>query len=254
MLIKLFKYEMKSLGRILLPLYGAVLLLTLALSAIIAFAIENVYVNMLLGTIYTLIFAVSIIMTLFLIVQRFYKNLLGSEGYLMFTLPVSTRQHLISKALSSGLFCVLGCFVGFLSIFLLSWSAGSFDSSTEWLPIMKETFSILFEDDDIRNAAIILILTVFVGMFANIFRIYAALSIGHAFNSRKIAWSATFYIGLTFVEAQFINIVSRIDLSWIEASHHQTQLALILLGYTVVQLAIYSFVSHYFLKNKLNLQ
>ena len=34
-------------------------------------------------------------------IQRFYKGLLGQEGYLMFTLPVKNWQLVFSKALVS---------------------------------------------------------------------------------------------------------------------------------------------------------
>lgn len=40
-----------------------------------------------------------LVVTAVILIQRFYKNLLGSEGYLMFTLPVTVSQHLFSKTI-----------------------------------------------------------------------------------------------------------------------------------------------------------
>ena len=41
------------------------------------------------------------ILILVFICDRFYKGLLGDEGYLAFTLPVSSAEHIASKALVS---------------------------------------------------------------------------------------------------------------------------------------------------------
>ena len=41
----------------------------------------------------------AFVVTAVILIQRFYKNLLGSEGYLMFTLPVTVTQHLLSKTI-----------------------------------------------------------------------------------------------------------------------------------------------------------
>ena len=52
-----------------------------------------------------LIISISAI-TLIIMVQRFYKNLLGDEGYLMFTLPVKTWQNVLNKLI----FAVFGLY------------------------------------------------------------------------------------------------------------------------------------------------
>lgn len=44
------------------------------------------------------------IFVLVFIIDRFYKGLLGNEGYLMFTLPVTSTAHIASKALTSMIF------------------------------------------------------------------------------------------------------------------------------------------------------
>ena len=41
------------------------------------------------------------IISVWLIVQHFHRNLFGNEGYLMFSLPVSARQLLISKSVTT---------------------------------------------------------------------------------------------------------------------------------------------------------
>ena len=57
--------------------------------------------------------------TLVLIAVRFYKNLLGDEGYLMFTLPVKSWQLITSKLLTSLVWMVGSVLVLFASFFIL---------------------------------------------------------------------------------------------------------------------------------------
>ena len=49
-------------------------------------------------------------------VQRFYKNLLGREGYLMHTLPVTETQLILSKLLTSMVWVLCSGLVGIVCI------------------------------------------------------------------------------------------------------------------------------------------
>lgn len=92
MLGKLTKYEFKATCRFFLPLYGALLLLA-AMSRLSQWIMTYNEIGLLhyFSNIFTLVYvlvAVAIFaLTLIVMIQRFYKNLLGDEGYLMFTLP-----------------------------------------------------------------------------------------------------------------------------------------------------------------------
>jgi type IV secretory pathway VirB3-like protein len=93
MLGKLLKYEFKATSRIFLPMFGA-LLIVAAFSRLfmsLSFDVPSV-----IGVTVSVIMIIGIIvMTFLLTIQRFNKNLLGSEGYLMFTLPVSTDRLIV---------------------------------------------------------------------------------------------------------------------------------------------------------------
>jgi hypothetical protein len=103
MLGKLIKYEFKATARMFLFSYLALIVLTLVGFVIDAIGIdgsggtgENVFL-----VIYVLLFSVATItvfvITLISVILRFGRNLLGNEGYLMFTLPVSTHSLILSK-------------------------------------------------------------------------------------------------------------------------------------------------------------
>ena len=98
MLSKLMKYEFKATGRTLLPLYGALLGFALINRILFRGSLDET-INETFGTIgnianfisvfaYGCTMAAVFVVTFFVIVQRFYKNILGDEGYLMNTLPV----------------------------------------------------------------------------------------------------------------------------------------------------------------------
>ena len=54
--------------------------------------------------------------------QRFYKNLLGDEGYIMFTLPASVHQHVWSKLIVSAVWFIATGVVVFLSVFVAAFN------------------------------------------------------------------------------------------------------------------------------------
>ena len=110
MLAKLIKHEFKATARIFLPILGTVLVmtgaaaLTVKLGGILVLPGGTGWGGPVLGLASGLLclltfIAMMAMMTAAVVVtiQRFYKNLLGDEGYLMFTLPVTPAQHITAK-------------------------------------------------------------------------------------------------------------------------------------------------------------
>ena len=110
MLAKLIKHEFKATACIFLPILGTVLVLTGAaaltvkLGGILVLPGGTGWGGPVLGLASGLLclltfIAMMAMMTAAVVVtiQRFYKNLLGDEGYLMFTLPVTPAQHITAK-------------------------------------------------------------------------------------------------------------------------------------------------------------
>ena len=115
MLTKLLKYEFKATART----YGGIYLALLAAAGLIGFSLRGdrvaaqSHVFEIGVTIYSLLVMALVIVTIVTVIQRFTKNLLGREGYLMHTLPVTEAQLVGSKLISS-----VGAF------FLMSWGQG----------------------------------------------------------------------------------------------------------------------------------
>ena len=130
MLGKLIGYETKAFGRIMLPLYGAMLAFALFTGLSIRFLPEDIMQGLpgvLIFMLYTFLMLAIIIMTCVLSVTRFYKNLLGEEGYLMFSLPTDTATLIASKVISVVIWSTLSAIVAVLSIALSVLGAGGIE-------------------------------------------------------------------------------------------------------------------------------
>ena len=135
MLAKLLKYEMKASARTLVPLYIGTLIVALVCSVQMALFIADnrsgfamtigVFQvnNTLTGILFLLFFGLCVaitVLTIMTVIQRFNHSLIGDEGYLMFTLPVTHTQLLSSKFIGALIWSVIGSFVMFLSLMIIS--------------------------------------------------------------------------------------------------------------------------------------
>ena len=105
MLSKLFKYEIKDTVRSFSILFAVIFLLGIV-STIAHFSKISVF-NV-TSSVLLIVASVALpVVTLVMIIIRYYKNMFGNEGYLMFTLPVKSQQLLISKAVTSVVWTIL---------------------------------------------------------------------------------------------------------------------------------------------------
>ncbi len=121
MLGKLLKYEFKATARILLPIY----LLLILVALIAGFTIspsKSIFSSVIVLVFFGLALA-SVVITLVITVQRFQNNLLGDEGYLMFTLPVSVSSLILSKLIVAVCWFIIGTIAGIISACALSLTA-----------------------------------------------------------------------------------------------------------------------------------
>jgi len=126
MLGKLTKYEFKSMGRILLPLFAAVIImsiispLSLKLTASVGQSDFNVvrFIAYLTLVLYIMLIAAMFAMSVIVSVLRFKKSLLDNEGYLMNVLPVNAWQNISSKLFTAAVYQVLSVVVALISIII----------------------------------------------------------------------------------------------------------------------------------------
>ena len=254
---KLMKYELKSLLKGLLPLYGAILAVALINAVMASFGIGNSIDGLPQVTAIMLYFGLCVavaVVTFLVIIQRFYKGLLGQEGYLMFTLPVPTWQLTLSKLLGAVITTILSGIVGMLSILIL----GSLNIN--WGLFFRD-FADIFPHWTLDATLFIieLIVLMLVGVAAMILEIYVAMALGHLANKHRIAMSFVWFVVLQTV-LSFLTGLAAMALGYspffpafyANLSAHGMMWMMILP--CLIEAAVFYFGSTWRHKNKLNLE
>ena len=216
MLSKLLKQEFRATGRIMLPVLAALLLLSVLGNFSIRMMDQNVTNNAVLRFLFVFLIIVfvlgmfaAVLMTLLLMITRFYRNLLKDEGYLMHTLPVSVHGLVWSKLIVSLVWFVVTGLVVTAILFL----TGLIQSGTNlgelmmefpsWAEIREAMAEAGFRGSDITVFLLELLALALVGFFATCLHFYAAMAMGHMFNKDKILLSIVFFVLLSFAMSFF---------------------------------------------------
>lgn len=200
------KYEIKATGRVFLPLYAALAIMSLLFKAATFIPVDYNSIHSFIFGMGALIFITVIIaifvLTVVMMIQRFYRNLLCDEGYLMFTLPVKPRTLIVSKLIVTIMWIAASFIVTFLSILFIA-----LDISTKTVDISDFNlfFSVVGENFDVLTVVYILelILVAVSVAAAFVLMIYASLALGNLSSKHKLLWSFGAYIGL-YISVQFI--------------------------------------------------
>ena len=204
MLGRLIKYEFKATARTFLPLYGVLLLLA-GLNRLFmefkfqnfAFGIPQILSWILYGCIIVAIFVISLLV----MIQRFYRNLLKEEGYLMFTLPVPPRNHIFAKLFTSMVWMLGSIVVTLVSVGILALGSGMFTSLFRGLVEMQQNF-----DGDVALFWLTMLnffVMVLSALASSILMIYCAISLGQLFNQHRVAAAFGCYVGIYMVMQAF---------------------------------------------------
>lgn len=204
MLGKLMKHEFKATSRLMAPL----LLVVLGLAAlwrvydgILGGDSESWLMNMLQFLLFfAFIFALvaALICAVVLMVQRFAKNLLGDEGYLMFTLPVSQHSLILSKLFVSIVWFLVVIAVDILAVIIAAYQQGTLHDILEVFAAGWREMHQLFRS---AHGWIVaeLILLMLLSMSTACLQFYAPIAIGHSFARRKRLYSVIFFFVIQFI-------------------------------------------------------
>ncbi len=274
MLGKLMKYELKDTSRWLLPGYAALLVMAIINRIFMAVNGQSTFLILSKGITMTLygcgVVAVGVL-TMVVVVYRFYKNLMTDQGYLMFTLPVPTWQHIMSKLLVGMLWMVASAVVIIISVMILAFTGNDF---VEIGNILGELGSVIGE---LGFGSVMLMLEVFIlmvlGLAANNLQFYFSITVGQLAHKNK-GWMAVLAYVVINIVMQIIAtiIMAGVGLSnignaswlvqWVENAGNSPQGIMMFMS-TVLGLGIlvalavnviFFMGSDYILKNKLNLE
>lgn len=214
MLRKLMKHELRASARLMLPLYLVVLLLSVGarfstawldttptLSPVLEKLLNLVSILVVMGFVVGLI-AVFVV-ALVLMIQRFRSNLLGDEGYVMFTLPVSPHQLVWSKLLISTLWFAGAAIVDTLALLILVVDQSFFRNLQEILQRVLEDFNSYYAAHGVLVAVEVILLCV-VAAINLCLEFYTPLSIGHSFDRHKMLLSVVFFFVIQ-IAAQMVS-------------------------------------------------
>ena len=213
MLGKLMKYEFRATAIYFLPIY-VVLVLVSGLRYVVSLISQkfsngfSAFSGFSLSAIYLLLALGLAITTFIVIIIRFYKNLLGTEGYLMFTLPVSVEQNILAKLIPSVVWFFGSCVLGMLTI-----------APAMGLRFNDNPFTIFtgIRLGDVPE--ILLAVLMVIGSIAGTFLFYyLCMCIGQMFNSHRFLASAGAYIVI-----QTVLQILGIAFIWICASSFSSQ-------------------------------
>lgn len=211
---KLIKYETRSSVKLMAVIWAALIVASLLFSLSIH-VLGDLFSGVLIGIVevatglmYAAIFAALVVTTLVIVVMRFYKGLLGDEGYLMHTLPVKPWQLITAKGIVAAGIVLVSLIVAFLSVLALAGASGF-----EVIPRMLRTVGAVWEEDFryilfFAEGVILVVLT----LLKSIYQIYASLAIGQMANKHRILPSLGAYIGINIaVTILFVILVATTD-------------------------------------------
>ena len=219
MLGKLLKHEFRATGRVMLPAMGAVLALALLgnLSMRLIQSSSSGFLAVLLGLVIAAFIIGMIalcILTMVIMVLRFYRNLLGHEGYLMHTLPVSVHELVWSKLIVSLVwFLAAGLLVTLLILItVLAQSGTDLGQMLRGFPSVSELRAFLeeagFRHPELRSLWLIAVggfLAALIGYLGTCLHFYAAMALGQMGSGNKVLLSVLFYIVLSMALSVLAN-------------------------------------------------
>lgn len=267
MLGKLLKYELKATSRVFVPLYIAILVVSIVNGLSLNLEIFNIQglATIILMCLFISLFVITIVVT----IQRFNKNLLKDEGYLMFTLPVSSKSLVLSKYLTSLIWTFLSFVVAFLSftiIFMIP-TYKYFDFS-----YFINEFNLLFSNiSNILGTTILseffkIVLLIIISYTIFIFNVYLSLSIGQLpiFNRFRNISSFIGFLVINLlisyvqniVDNAFVNIeaIDNVNYSIDSISSIVSKGLNVAIIINIIIILVLFFATSYILNKKLNLE
>ena len=223
MLGKLMKYDLRSCLRKFWMLWAGLAALAMLNGYTINHVLDNSRFDGLLAFLFgvlplILFFVLGIataILILVFICDRFYKGLLGDEGYLAFTLPVSSAEHIASKALVSLILVVISGVVVVISAILL-FSVGDWSNFSSFLARAAQRIREISWPKGTFGLVVEGIVFFLVGSLAQTLHIYLAIAVGHLARKHRVAYAILAYIGINIVLSIILNIIGSHGLSFLE--------------------------------------
>ena len=197
MFLKMVKHEFHAAYRALIFVFGGLLLMALLtrgsiwlMSATKQSTPATVFGVMMIG-LFILACIACVILTMILMMVRFAKSVHGDEGYLTNTLPVGIHTIILSRLLVSFVAALCSILAVYLSYRIVTFKLRAYGR-------IESMLSYAFNSQGIEGTRLLIetICIAVIGILTSILQLFAAVSIGHSFASKKAGMSVLFYFVL----------------------------------------------------------
>ncbi|MGI6008208.1 MAG: hypothetical protein ACOX8E_12040 [Ruminococcus sp.] len=205
MLKKLFKYEWKASARVMLVLYGIVILFTLLSRLLMEVSgirsgdgslpiVETI--SALILMISVVLIGSSVIFTWIFIAYRFYKSVFTEQGYLTNTLPVTQQQIIIAKGLTGVIWQVINWLVVVAAFLIMAADGNDFVGFFKIFPEIFRMFTIR----DIALSVWLILFIIIASPFTMVLEMYMCIAVGNLLSGHKVLGAVGTYAGLYVVQ------------------------------------------------------
>ncbi len=272
MLSKSIKHELRATSRVVLPLFAALLLLSVMANLSVHFFVEMEHPFwQTVGALFIVIFIFSLLAVflgvMILMIQRFVRSFLSDEGYLNMTLPVSVHTHIFSRLLVSVLwyFLTIVAVLTAILVMCIDMQGQFFGAFGEIVVLLWDGLKLLRGKELFELILLFLegIVSMVLAAAGASLLYYAAFAIGHSFQRHKMALSIVFIFAINWV-LSFINTLLLLGadmdrLMWymevqIDSAGKLALVLLIPILLSLFQCMVLYALTYYFMKKKLNLQ
>lgn len=222
MLRRLVKYDMRAISRVALPMYLVAGIISLLCCGVLYFTfgfaeeIDSVFsAFMITGSLYLigiLTVAVMVVITVVAVASRYYRSVFGDEGYLNMVIPVSRRQFLNAKIISSVIWVLSSVLVaGACLVVSVLLPTLLYDTSliSEAIDLLKAEAGMNGEEKALLVFAFVMQITVSLfDLVKDVMLVITAITVGSViFKSFRICACILLYFGITFVEQMACTLI-----------------------------------------------
>ena len=217
MLGKLLKYDFRAMWK----QFSMIWLVALVIALINRFTLpfnqggsdgaggENELLAVITISVFMGVMCAMFVVAMVFVLTRFYRGLLGDEGYRMHTLPVKTWQLVLSKLICAVVVTVISVAVSILAMFLMmpiNWIE-VFDMEL-WKSLVQ---GLLKQPDALLYLAEFFLLCV-VALVLMITMVYLSMALGHLFSRHRVLMSVVAFFALDILGNLVIGLVNELGL------------------------------------------
>ncbi len=206
MLGKMIKHEFKATGRLILPLFLLVIVMTPVLALLNKLA-SHIGRKSLAGGLLSGISMVSFVammigacVAVFIyIMVRFYKTIATSEAYMTFCLPVNSHHVMLSKLIVATVWQVLTVAIAIGSLYIMFIINGIIEPGTVFSHMERMLTSSGIEYGSLFGFLFKIGTMIFISMITSILSWYLAVCLGQIFQEKRVLMSIVMYVGIYMV-------------------------------------------------------